>query len=31
MLEEMTAELEASSDYAKRREDIRAFNARSRS
>ncbi len=29
MLEEMTAELEASSDYAKRREDIRAFNARS--
>lgn len=29
MLEEMTAELEASSDYAKRREDIRAFNAAS--
>ncbi|KIL04675.1 xanthine dehydrogenase [Stutzerimonas stutzeri] len=29
MLEEMTAELEASSDYAKRREEIRAFNARS--
>ncbi len=29
MLEEMTAELEASSDYAKRREDIRAFNAKS--
>ncbi|RRV35037.1 xanthine dehydrogenase molybdopterin binding subunit [Stutzerimonas stutzeri] len=29
MLEEMTAELEASSDYAKRREDTRAFNARS--
>ncbi|MCQ4305722.1 xanthine dehydrogenase molybdopterin binding subunit [Stutzerimonas frequens] len=29
MLEEMTAELEASSDYAKRREDIRAFNATS--
>lgn len=29
MLEEMTAELEASSDYAKRRKDIRAFNARS--
>ncbi len=29
MLEEMTAELEASSDYAKRREAIRAFNARS--
>ncbi len=27
MLEEMTAELEASSDYAKRREAIRAFNA----
>ncbi|WP_326428737.1 xanthine dehydrogenase molybdopterin binding subunit [Stutzerimonas frequens] len=29
MLEEMTAELEASSDYAKRREEIRAFNAKS--
>ncbi|MCQ4325976.1 xanthine dehydrogenase molybdopterin binding subunit [Stutzerimonas stutzeri] len=29
MLEEMTAELEASSDYAKRREAIRAFNAAS--
>ncbi len=29
MLEEMTAELEASSDYAKRREDIREFNAAS--
>ncbi len=29
MLEEMTAELEASSDYAKRREDILAFNAAS--
>ncbi|MCQ2047707.1 xanthine dehydrogenase [Stutzerimonas stutzeri] len=29
MLEEMTAELEASSEYAKRREDIRAFNAAS--
>ncbi|QIJ01919.1 xanthine dehydrogenase molybdopterin binding subunit [Stutzerimonas balearica] len=29
MLEEMTAELEASSDYAKRREEIRAFNAAS--
>jgi xanthine dehydrogenase large subunit len=29
MLEEMTAELEASSEYAKRREDIRAFNAKS--
>ncbi|WP_312763637.1 xanthine dehydrogenase molybdopterin binding subunit [Stutzerimonas balearica] len=29
MLEEMTAELEASSDYAKRREEIRAFNATS--
>ncbi len=29
MLEEMTAELEASADYAKRREAIRAFNARS--
>ncbi|WP_417791352.1 xanthine dehydrogenase molybdopterin binding subunit [Stutzerimonas xanthomarina] len=29
MLEEMTAELEASSDYAKRRQDIRAFNASS--
>ncbi|RYJ61033.1 xanthine dehydrogenase molybdopterin binding subunit [Pseudomonas songnenensis] len=29
MLEEMTTELEASSDYAKRREAIRAFNAAS--
>ncbi len=29
MLEEMTAELEASSNYAKRREEIRAFNAAS--
>jgi len=29
MLEEMTAELEASSEYAKRREEIRAFNAQS--
>jgi len=29
MLEEMTAELEASSEYSKRREDIRAFNAAS--
>ncbi|MCW3148343.1 xanthine dehydrogenase molybdopterin binding subunit [Stutzerimonas stutzeri] len=29
MLDEMTAELEASSDYAKRREAIRAFNAAS--
>ncbi len=29
MLEEMTAELEASSDYATRREEIRAFNAAS--
>ena len=29
MLEEMTAELEASSEYAKRREEIRAFNANS--
>ncbi|MCO6059604.1 xanthine dehydrogenase molybdopterin binding subunit [Pseudomonas sp. MOB-449] len=29
MLAEMTEELEASSDYAKRREEIRAFNARS--
>ncbi|WP_278349359.1 xanthine dehydrogenase molybdopterin binding subunit [Stutzerimonas kunmingensis] len=29
MLEEMTAELEASSDYASRREEIRAFNAAS--
>jgi xanthine dehydrogenase large subunit len=29
MLEEMTAELEASSEYAKRREEIRAFNAKS--
>ncbi len=29
MLEEMTAELEASAEYAKRREEIRAFNARS--
>ncbi|MFV0455195.1 MAG: xanthine dehydrogenase molybdopterin binding subunit, partial [Pseudomonas sp.] len=29
MLEEMTAELEASSDYARRREEIRAFNASS--
>ena len=29
MLEEMTAELEASSEYAKRREAIRAFNAAS--
>ncbi|UNG17641.1 xanthine dehydrogenase molybdopterin binding subunit [Stutzerimonas zhaodongensis] len=29
MLEEMTAELEASSDYARRREEIRAFNAKS--
>ena len=28
MLEEMTAELEASSEYAKRREEIRAFNAK---
>ncbi|MCW8154637.1 xanthine dehydrogenase molybdopterin binding subunit [Stutzerimonas stutzeri] len=27
MLEEMTAELEASSEYARRREEIRAFNA----
>ncbi|MCQ4224022.1 xanthine dehydrogenase molybdopterin binding subunit [Stutzerimonas stutzeri] len=29
MLEEMTAELEASAEYAKRREEIRAFNATS--
>ncbi|MCZ4130342.1 xanthine dehydrogenase molybdopterin binding subunit [Stutzerimonas balearica] len=29
MLEEMTAELEASAEYAKRREEIRAFNAAS--
>jgi len=29
MLEEMTAELEASSEYARRREEIRAFNASS--
>jgi len=29
MLEEMTAELESSSDYARRREEIRAFNANS--
>jgi xanthine dehydrogenase large subunit len=29
MLEEMTAELEASSDYAERRESIRRFNANS--
>lgn len=29
MLDEMTAELEASSEYAKRREEIRAFNANS--
>ncbi len=29
MLEEMTAELETSSEYAKRREEIRAFNAKS--
>ncbi|WP_313525165.1 xanthine dehydrogenase molybdopterin binding subunit [Stutzerimonas kunmingensis] len=29
MLEEMTAELEASSEYAKRREEINAFNAAS--
>ena len=29
MLEEMTAELEASSEYARRREEIRAFNAKS--
>ncbi|WP_300650731.1 xanthine dehydrogenase molybdopterin binding subunit [Pseudomonas sp.] len=29
MLAEMTADLEASSEYAKRREDIRAFNAKS--
>ena len=29
MLEEMTAELEASSEYARRRQDIRAFNAKS--
>ena len=29
MLDEMTAELEASSEYAKRREEIRAFNAKS--
>ena len=29
MLEEMTAELEASSDYARRREEILAFNAKS--
>lgn len=28
MLEEMTAELEASSEYARRREEIRAFNAK---
>ena len=29
MLQEMTAELEASSEYARRREEIRAFNAKS--
>jgi len=29
MLEEMTAELEASAEYARRREEIRAFNAKS--
>lgn len=29
VIHEMTAELEQSSDYAKRREDIRAFNAKS--
>ncbi|UPQ83808.1 xanthine dehydrogenase molybdopterin binding subunit [Pseudomonas knackmussii] len=29
MLEEMTAELEASSEYARRREEIRVFNAKS--
>lgn len=29
VIQEMTAELEASSDYAKRREEIRAFNAKS--
>ncbi|WP_263140993.1 xanthine dehydrogenase molybdopterin binding subunit [Pseudomonas sp. RIT-PI-AD] len=29
LLAELTAELEASSDYARRREEIRAFNARS--
>lgn len=29
MLEEMTAELEASSEYARRREEVRAFNASS--
>ena len=29
VIHEMTAELEASSDYAKRRQDIRAFNAKS--
>ncbi|MGH8435027.1 MAG: xanthine dehydrogenase molybdopterin binding subunit [Pseudomonas sp.] len=29
LLEEMTADLEASSEYAKRREEIRAFNAKS--
>ena len=29
VINEMTAELEASSDYAKRREEIRAFNAKS--
>jgi len=29
VIHEMTAELEASSDYAKRREEIRAFNAKS--
>ncbi|UXY50969.1 xanthine dehydrogenase molybdopterin binding subunit [Pseudomonas tohonis] len=29
ILDEMTAELEASSEYARRREEIRAFNARS--
>jgi xanthine dehydrogenase large subunit len=29
MLTEMTSDLEASSEYAKRREDIRAFNAKS--
>ncbi|MBU1806444.1 MAG: xanthine dehydrogenase molybdopterin binding subunit [Gammaproteobacteria bacterium] len=29
MLEEMTAELEASSEYARRRQEIRAFNAKS--
>jgi xanthine dehydrogenase large subunit len=29
MLEEMTAELEASSEYTRRREEVRAFNAKS--